>query len=73
MKCDLDSSIPDWIIEYPETTQVFAKLGLDIACGGKSLQYVCQHQGLSPPAVLEQLRGSVQQAARQRTDPGPDN
>ncbi|WP_238388694.1 DUF542 domain-containing protein [Roseimaritima ulvae] len=71
--CDLDTSIPDWIIEHPETTRVFVDLGLDVHCGGKSLEYVCQHQGLSPPAVLQQLWAAVNQAAAQRTEPGSDN
>ncbi|TWU22029.1 hypothetical protein Pla52o_30770 [Novipirellula galeiformis] len=50
------TSIPEWIIEYPETTRVFNELGLDTSCAGKSLQYVCHHQGLSPPMVLARLR-----------------
>lgn len=60
MDCDLDTSLPDWIIDHPETQAVFNQLGLDTSCGGKSLEYVCQHQGLSPPAVLEQLRQVIE-------------
>ncbi|SMP61617.1 regulator of cell morphogenesis and NO signaling [Neorhodopirellula lusitana] len=56
MNCDLDTPLPDWIIEHPETTSVFSQLGLDISCGGKSLQYVCRHQGLNPTDVLKQLQ-----------------
>ncbi|QDV41460.1 hypothetical protein Enr13x_12990 [Stieleria neptunia] len=59
MNCDLDSSIPEWIIEHPETTGVFGDLRLDISCAGKSLRYVCVHQGLSPPEVLERLRQAI--------------
>ena len=59
MNCDLDSSIPEWIIEYPETTGVFSDLGFDIGCAGKSLRYVCIHQGLSPPEVLERLHAAI--------------
>ncbi|PAY15904.1 hypothetical protein CKO51_29500 [Rhodopirellula sp. SM50] len=59
MNCDLESSIPEWIIEHPETTGVFGDLGLDISCAGKSLRYVCVHQGLSPPEVLERLRAAI--------------
>lgn len=59
MQCDLDTSIPDWIIEYPETTVVFGELGLDIDCAGKSLAYVCHQHGLSPPVVLEQLQAAI--------------
>lgn len=55
MDCDLYTSIPEWVIEHPETSAVFAAFGLDTSCGGKSLEYLCHHQGLSPPAVLERL------------------
>lgn len=60
MNCDLDSSIPDWIIEYPGTTTVFNEFGLDISCAGKSLAYVCHHQGLSLPDVLRRLQSVVE-------------
>lgn len=55
MDCDLSTSIPEWIIEHPETMVVFNHFGLDVSCGGKSLEYVCQHAGLSPPEVLARL------------------
>ena len=42
--CDLDTSVPDWIIEHPETLTVFLDFGIDYSCGGKSLGYLCdQH------------------------------
>lgn len=63
MPCDLDTSIPDWIIEYPETTSVFGELELDIDCAGKSLAYVCHQHGLSPPAVLARLQAAIANAA----------
>ncbi|MCC7339142.1 MAG: hypothetical protein IT422_28955 [Pirellulaceae bacterium] len=56
MDCDLETSIPDWIIEHPQTQRVFDALELDTSCGGKSLEYVCHHCGLSPQDVLEKLR-----------------
>lgn len=56
MDCDLATTIPDWIIEHPQTQRVFDELGLDASCGGKSLEYACQHAGLSPAAVLDRLR-----------------
>lgn len=59
MQCDLDTTIPDWIIEHPETSVVFGELGLDIGCGGKSLAYVCHQRALSPPAVLERLQTEI--------------
>lgn len=63
MECDLDTSIPDWIIEHPETTAVFGELGLDISCAGKSLTYMCHQQGLSPTAVLARLQAVIAPSA----------
>ncbi|MFO0935100.1 MAG: DUF542 domain-containing protein [Gemmataceae bacterium] len=54
--CDLDTSVPDWIIDHPETLPVFERLGIDTSCGGKSLEYACQQRGLNPQTVLDQLR-----------------
>ncbi|WP_397570321.1 DUF542 domain-containing protein [Schlesneria sp. T3-172] len=53
--CDLDTSVPDWIIEHPETLTVFQKLGIDSSCGGKSLRYACQQEGLDASVVLAKL------------------
>lgn len=54
--CDLDTSVPDWIIDHPETMAVFEELGIDYSCGGKSLEYACREQGLDAEMVLSQLR-----------------
>lgn len=53
--CDLDTSVPDWIIEHPKTLAVFRELGTDYCCGGKSLAYACQEQGLDGQVVLSRL------------------
>ncbi|QEG00791.1 hypothetical protein Mal15_48630 [Stieleria maiorica] len=70
MNCDLDTSIPEWIIEHPETTRVFNAMRLDTSCAGKSLRYVCIHQGLSPTEVLERLREAVAGDRSQDLDAG---
>jgi regulator of cell morphogenesis and NO signaling len=49
---DLDSSVPDWLIEYPVLLSLFCELGIDYCCGGKSLRTACQEQGLRPEDVL---------------------
>jgi regulator of cell morphogenesis and NO signaling len=54
--CDLDDSVPDWVIDHPETQAVFQRLGIDQHCGGKSLEYACREAGLDPEAVLDELR-----------------
>ena len=53
LHCDLDNSVPEWIIEYPRTYAVFQSLGIDCSCGGKSLQYRCEELGLNPETVLK--------------------
>lgn len=53
--CDLDTSVPDWVIDHPETLAVFQELGIDTCCGGKSLGFACRQQGLDAEVVLAQL------------------
>jgi regulator of cell morphogenesis and NO signaling len=53
--CDLDTSVPDWIIEHPRTLAMFQELGIDYSCGGKSLGYACRERGLDAEAVLAKL------------------
>ena len=52
---DLDTSVPDWGIEHPDTLTVFQQLGIDYCCGGKSLGYACRERGLDAEAVLAKL------------------
>lgn len=59
LNCDLNSSLPDWVIEHPETAEVFETLGLDVSCGGKSLEYLCDKQSLEPVIVLQQLEDAI--------------
>jgi iron-sulfur cluster repair protein YtfE (RIC family) len=53
--CDLDTSVPDWVIDHPETLAIFQELGIETCCGGKSLGYACHQQGLDAEAVLAKL------------------
>lgn len=53
--CDLDASVPDWIIDHPETLAAFQKLGIDYSCGGRSLAYACRELGLDAAMVLKEL------------------
>ncbi len=53
--CDLQSSVPEWLIEHPETASVFEKLGIDTACSGRSLLYLCEQNGLDSVEVLRRL------------------
>ena len=54
--CDLDTSVPDWVIEHPETLAVFEELGIDCSFGGKSLAYACRERGLAAEKVLFELQ-----------------
>ena len=54
-ECDLDTSVPDWVIKHPATLAVFLELGIDCCCCGKSLAYACLQQGLDAQAVLMKL------------------
>jgi len=58
--CDRDTSVPDWIIEHPESLQVFEELGIDYSCGGKSLEFACQERGLDVKQVIAQLQQIIQ-------------
>lgn len=55
-ECDIDTSVPDWVIEHPETLVVFQELRIDYCCGGKSLAYACQEAGLDAVAILSKIR-----------------
>lgn len=45
---DLDTSVPDWVIEHPGTLRVFEDLGIECSCGGKSLACTCRERGRGP-------------------------
>lgn len=65
--CDLDTSVPDWIIDHPPTLSVFQEFGIDYSCGGKSLRYLCDQQGLDKKLVLKRLREKI--GAKDDLDP----
>jgi iron-sulfur cluster repair protein YtfE (RIC family) len=55
-ECDLDTAVPDWVIEHPESLAMFQELGIEYCCGGKSLEYACRERGLDANIVLSKLR-----------------
>lgn len=65
MNCDLDTSVPDWIIDHPESAAVFDELRIDTSCGGKSLRYLCQQKYLDPGTVLERLLNAIDVQSRE--------
>lgn len=66
-ECDLDTPVPEWVIEHPATLAVFQELGIDWSCGGKSLAFACRQQGLDEQAVLSNLLGSLRAQGREDT------
>jgi quercetin dioxygenase-like cupin family protein len=52
---DLDSAVPDWVIDHPGSLAIFQELGIDCSCGGKSLGYACRELRLDAGAVLARL------------------
>ncbi len=61
--CNLDTAVPDWIIEHPDTLAVFEELGIDYSCGGRSLEYACRERGLDAAIVLARLRTVIEPSA----------
>ena len=53
---DLDSSVPDWLIDHPQLLPLFKSLGIDYCCGGKSLRGASEEQGLRPEGVWKQCQ-----------------
>lgn len=56
---DLDSSVPDWLVEHPGLLRLVEQLGIDYCCAGKSLRTAAQNAGLDPAEVLNQLRQAI--------------
>lgn len=59
MQCDSESSVPDWIIEYPRTQAVFDELRIDCSCGGRSLRFLCEQRGIDPDVVVAALHRAI--------------
>lgn len=53
--CDLDTSVPDWVIDQPKALAVFQASGIDCSCGGTSLAYACRERGPGAETVLAKL------------------
>lgn len=64
LECDADTSVPDWVIEYPETLAIFDEFGIDSSCGGKSLAFACIQQGIDVETVLLVIRDVIDGRSR---------
>lgn len=78
MPCDLDTAVPEWVIEHPESLSVFQELGIDYCCGGKSLAAACRERGLDTAMVMRKLKalieddGGVRDSSTQRVPPSEE-
>lgn len=60
MNIDLDSAIGRIAAEYPRTTRVFGRHGIDFCCGGgRPLGEVCGQLGLDPTTVLSEIEREI--------------
>ncbi len=59
MECDSESTVPEWLIEYPETFPVFSELGLDCTCGGRSLRFLCEQNEMDADFVVAALLKAI--------------
>ena len=71
LECDTDTSVPDWVIEYPETLAIFDEFGIDSSCGGKSLAFACIQRGLDVETVFLAIRDAIE--GRSRADGNTDS
>jgi regulator of cell morphogenesis and NO signaling len=62
MDLDLETSVPDWLIEHPQILTILEELQIDYCCGGKSLEFACRERSLDPQQVLARLRAFLQEA-----------
>jgi regulator of cell morphogenesis and NO signaling len=57
---DVDSSVPDIVVDHPQLFELFRELGIDCTCGGKSLRTACFEQRFQPEEVLQQCYSWLQ-------------
>ncbi len=58
--CPLETSVPDWVSERPETRAVFQWLRIDDACGATTLGFAYrEQQGLQEQNMLSKLHDVI--------------
>lgn len=61
---DLSMTVGACVREFPQTSRVFERFGIDYCCGGKrSLSDACQLRNLDPAHVVEELRIALSRPA----------
>ena len=66
--CNLETSVPDWVIDHPRALSYFKELQIDYCCGGKSLEFACREKHLDPHAVLAKLYHLLEGSQETNTD-----
>jgi iron-sulfur cluster repair protein YtfE (RIC family) len=70
-ECGPETSVPDWVIDRPESLRVFEELGIDYSCGGKSLETACRERGLDVREVIKRIDQSGPLAPREGNSSRP--
>ncbi|MGN6545042.1 MAG: iron-sulfur cluster repair di-iron protein [Aureliella sp.] len=61
---DSHTAVGQWVRQFPATSRVFDKYGIDFCCGGKAeLSSACAKKGLSVDAVEAELQRAIDTAA----------
>jgi regulator of cell morphogenesis and NO signaling len=60
MDHDGETAVTDWVIDHPQTLGIFQELGIDYSCGGKSLGFACQEQGINVETVVQRIRKTIE-------------
>lgn len=56
---DVNSSVADWVLQRPDRSRLFSRLGIDYCCGGhKSLAEACAENGLDGETVVQTLEAA---------------
>ncbi len=67
---NLNSTVGQWVAQYPATSRVFQQFKMDFCCGGGiSLDEACRKRGIDPQEVLQKLK----EAQDRRQDSGERN
>ena len=66
---DTNSTVAQWVSEYPQTARVFEELQIDYCCGGgRTLSQACETKQLDANTVMAQLARAVADPQQETTE-----
>ena len=69
MSVSTAKTVRELALEFPQTTRIFERLGIDYCCGGhKSLEEACAAANLSAEEVMDSLLSTEREAGAARKD-----